>query len=316
MIGKIIIGKSFRGCISYCLEDKRIKNTQHITVKDRSEVLLYNLCYGQKNDLIRQFNDVRNLNPKLAKPVMHITLSFAAGEDMKRETLLSVIEDCAKDLGFDANQYIGLSHNDTAHQHIHIVANRIGFDAKTVKDSNNYQKISAFCRKMETKHGLQQVLSPRRFLSQSLRNLPRHDQRKVQLQKDITQCLLASDNYKHFEQLMKVKEYSIQRARGIVFYDSKKVRTKGSDVGYSLSKIEKILSHRKEQRPVLLLRINQDIKKDLSQRQKQSISTPNHRAKHPDLNELVYQLLKNESQQENTPHELLKKRKRQRGHHL
>lgn len=315
MIGKIMIGKSFRGCISYCLENK-ITDANKQAVKKRPEVLYYNLCYGEKSELISQFNDVRKLNPKLAKPVMHITLSFSVGESIKREALLSMIEDCAKDLGFRSNQYIAISHNDTAHQHIHIVVNRIGFDAKTVKDSNNYQKIAAYCRKMEIKHNLKQILSPRRFLSQAQRNLPRHDSRKEQLQKDIMQCLMASESYKHFEQLMKAKEYGIQRARGIVFYDPQKVRTKGSDVGYSLSKIEKILSLAKEQRPALLKRLNQDAKKALSQHQKQSTDTAHNRTQYPALNELVYQLLKPESLQENTPHELLKKRKRQQGHRL
>jgi hypothetical protein len=28
MIGKVIIGKSFRGCIAYCLEDKVLKEGQ------------------------------------------------------------------------------------------------------------------------------------------------------------------------------------------------------------------------------------------------------------------------------------------------
>lgn len=315
MIGKIIIGRSFRGCISYCLENK-ITDTSKQAVKNRSEVLYYNLCYGKKSELISQFNDVQKLNPKLAKPVMHITLSFSIGENIIREALLSMIEDCAKDLGFRSNQYIAISHNDTAHQHIHIVANRIGFDGKTVKDSNNYQKIAAYCRKMEIKHNLKQVLSPRRFLSQAQRNLPRHDSRKEQLRKDIIQCLMVSENYKHFELLMKAKEYGIQRARGIVFYDSQKVRTKGSDVGYSLSKIEKILSVAKQQRPALLKHLSQDTKKHLFQHQKQYMDAAHNNTQYPALNELVYQLLKPESLQENTPHELLKKRKKQQGHRL
>ncbi len=64
MIGKIIIGKSFRGCISYCLEDK-VLQSQEVGFKNRAEVLLFNQCYGNKKELIQQFNDVRHLNPKL-----------------------------------------------------------------------------------------------------------------------------------------------------------------------------------------------------------------------------------------------------------
>lgn len=41
---------------------------------------------------------------------------------------------------------------------MHVIANRIGFDKKTVSDSNNYQKTASFFRKMELKFNLRQVL--------------------------------------------------------------------------------------------------------------------------------------------------------------
>ena len=75
MIGKISIGKSLRHCISYALEDKLDLAKQAI-VKDRAELLAYNLCFGDKKELIQQFNEVRYLNLKLSKPVMHITLTI------------------------------------------------------------------------------------------------------------------------------------------------------------------------------------------------------------------------------------------------
>ena len=76
MIGKIKIGKSFRGCINYCLDKKQ------------AEVLAYNYCYGQKKELIEQFNDVRNLNQKLSSPVQHMTLSLPPGEKISKEKLI------------------------------------------------------------------------------------------------------------------------------------------------------------------------------------------------------------------------------------
>lgn len=240
MIGKIIIGKSFRGCISYCLD------------KQQSEVLDHNLCYGDKKDLIRQFNEVRNLNPKLQKPVQHITLSFPKGEQLSEFRLREIAAESARDLGFEKNQYIVVHHSDTGHQHIHIVVNRVGFDGKTVKDNHNYRKIAEFCRKMELKFKLQKVLSPRRYLPLEQRNLPRLDHRKEQLKTDIQESLSIAENYHHFADLMKSKGYQIEKARGIAFIDARKVRTKGSDVGYSLSRFEKILSIPKGQRPSII----------------------------------------------------------------
>ena len=181
MIGKITIGKSFRGCLLYCLNDKQKLHKDDVVFKNRAEVLMFNKCFGNQNELIQQFNEVRQLNPKLAKPVLHVTLSFAKDDKLDQNKLTAISEACAKDLGFENNQFVSIFHKDTEHPHMHIVANRIGFDKRTVSDSNNYQKTAAFCRKMELKYNLKQVLSPRRYLSKEQRLLPRNDERKKQL---------------------------------------------------------------------------------------------------------------------------------------
>ena len=92
-------------------------------------------------------------------------------------------QDCAHDLGFENNQYVAIFHKDTEHPHIHIVANRVGYDGKTVSDSNNYQKIARLCRKLELKHELKQVLSPNAFLPKELRQYQRLGRAKRKAEK-------------------------------------------------------------------------------------------------------------------------------------
>ncbi len=241
MIGKISIGKTFRAIINYCLNDKIRKDDQEQVMKDRAEILLYNKCFGNQKELVEQFTDVSHLNPKLSKPVFHIALSLAPQDQLRKDKLMEMCEQCAKEMGFENNQYIAVYHRDTNHQHLHIIANRIGFNKRTVSDSNSYQKVANYCRKMELKYQLKQVLSPRRYLSQQQRNIPRHDWRKERLQQDIQQMLSKSTSYQEFEQRMKEKGYAITKGRGILFTDEKKVKVKGSEVGYPLQKIEKIL---------------------------------------------------------------------------
>lgn len=238
MIGKIITGKSFRGCLLYCLHDK----TEKEAMKNRTEIISFNQCYGNSRDLIKQFNEVRELNPKLSKPVLHITLSVAPGEKLSAYRLSEVAEKCSESLGFKSNQYVAVLHKDTNHQHIHIIVNRVGFDGKTLNDSNNYRKIANFCREIEQEYGLKQVLNPRRFMSKELRHAPRMDARKLKLKTDILNSLLISKTYEEFERKMNLLSYSVIKARGIGFRDGQKVYTKGSDVGYSLGKIQAILS--------------------------------------------------------------------------
>lgn len=66
MIGKVIIGKSFGGCLHYCLSDKEQQHVREQVMTRRAEVLLYNQCYGNEKEIISQFNDVCKLNPNLA----------------------------------------------------------------------------------------------------------------------------------------------------------------------------------------------------------------------------------------------------------
>src|SRR5664279_24655 len=201
MIGKITIGKSFRGCILYCLNDKIQRPNQEETMNNRAEVLLFNKCYGNQKELIQQFNEVRWLNTKLSKPVLHITLSLPPGEKLANNKLMEICQACAKDFGFENNQFIAINHKNTDHQHLHIVANRIGFDKKSVSDSNNYKKIANFCRKMELQYELQHVLNPKKFLSKEMRLNPRLDLRKELLKACINNALNQSKNYAEFEQL-------------------------------------------------------------------------------------------------------------------
>ncbi len=125
---------------------------------------------------------------------------------------------------------------------IHIAANRVGFNGKVASDSNSYKRMASLCRNLEKQYQLKEVLSPRAFLSPQDRLLPRHDQRKERLKTDIRQTLEKVTFYSSFEKQMQALGYKLIKGRGISFIDDKKVKIKGSEVGFSLAKIEKILS--------------------------------------------------------------------------
>ncbi|HEY8690681.1 MAG TPA: relaxase/mobilization nuclease domain-containing protein [Chitinophagaceae bacterium] len=314
MIGKIMIGKSFRGCISYCMENKKIKQENNLSQINRAEVLLFNQCFGNTKELVQQFNETRQLNQKLSKPVLHITLSLAPGEKLEKGNLINMVQDCAKHFGFENNQFIAIIHNDTGHQHLHIVANRIGFDKKTISDSNSYKKMAAYCRQMEIKYDLQKVLSPKKFLPKELRKIPRIDTRKEAIKKDIQNALLLSKTYNDFESYLKDKKYQIIKGRGIAFIDKKGVYVKGSEVGYSLATIEKILLRSPEHKQII---ISMQKEKDSSvkkQWQQQSLNQEqkiSNKVKN-DLDKIADILLKPEITDNYIPNALLEKKKKKK----
>jgi len=52
MIGKVTTGKSFSGCLMYCLNDK-VQHETGLVIKDRAEILMFNQCYGNQKELIQ-----------------------------------------------------------------------------------------------------------------------------------------------------------------------------------------------------------------------------------------------------------------------
>jgi len=257
MIGKIATGKSFRGCINYLYEGRLQANRQEQkreAEKKQAQAIAFNQCFGDKKQLIKQFNEVRQINFKLSNPVFHATLSFAYADTTKlsNQDKADIANELAKAFRFENNQYVAISHGDTKHEHLHIVANRIGYDGKTASDSNSYKRMAEFCRQMEKQYQLTQVLSPARFLNpkqkqeQRQSQTPRTDNRKETLKQHIKAAIQSSKTVKEVKRRMELKGYQVELGRGIAFTDQQKVRFKGSQVGFALTDIERKLKQQQE----------------------------------------------------------------------
>ncbi|UKJ07930.1 relaxase/mobilization nuclease domain-containing protein [Solitalea lacus] len=296
-------------------QKKSLSLSDHLQHIDRAEILAFNNCFGNKRELASQFKDVQKLSKRVEKPVLHLSLRLAPDEILTKNQLIEIGQACAKEFGIEDHQYICVLHKDTKEQHIHIAANRVGFDGKVASDSNNYKLMANLCRRLEKQYQLKEVLNPRAFLSPKDRMLPRYDQRKEKLKADIKLTLSKVSQYSLFEKEMKVKGYIVIKGRGISFIDSKKVKIKGSEVGYSLSKIENTLL------------MNQKLKQ-LEPKQSDTsfinhtLSEKNNLMNHKSIllggftenssSNLLHQLLKNEPEVAETNPQLLKETKRRR----
>jgi hypothetical protein len=248
MVGKIGTGKSFRGCLNYLFQGRMqgTKEEQQLAAMQKQvEVIAYNQCFGDRLQLTREFIEVSKLNPKVSKPVFHISVSFAFGDagKLSSQDKADMAEKLAKDFGFNNNQYVVIAHRDTSHEHLHVVANRIGYDGKTASDSNNYKRIAAYCRKMELEYDLIKVLSPNKFLrpEQRVTQSQRVDQRKETLKGHLLQAIKQCTSIPDVKRYMEQHGYQVELGRGIAFTDAQSVRFKGSQVGYALLDIEKKL---------------------------------------------------------------------------
>ncbi len=151
MIGKIAPkGRGFRGLCAYALR------------QGRGQIVAGPMAGRTPRELSREFGALRRLNPKLTKAVAHLMLSPAPGDPPLTDSQWQAIADrYIEGMGYAQAPWVGIVHRDTDHQHLHIIACRIGFDGKTVSDANDFRKSEAVVRRLESEFELVSVASPK-----------------------------------------------------------------------------------------------------------------------------------------------------------
>ena len=130
MIGKIVKGTSFSGCVNYVLKE------------DKSRLLKAVGVYGSPEEIAEQFELQTLLNGKVKNTVGHISLSFSAedGDRIRDDDglMLKIAHDYMKLMGIENTQFIIARHTDRDHPHCHIVYNRVDNDGCTISDKVKY----------------------------------------------------------------------------------------------------------------------------------------------------------------------------------
>ena len=144
MIGKVITGKSFGGCIRYVVQK------QNAVILDAAGVRMQ-----QVNQLINDFNLQRKFNPDLGKAVGHIALSWSVNDQAKLsdEVMVKIAKEFLQKMNIQHTQYLVVKHSDKEHPHIHIVYNRVNNDGKTISDNFQKQRNVQVAKELTLKHG-------------------------------------------------------------------------------------------------------------------------------------------------------------------
>lgn len=160
MIAKAVKGKGFRGALEYDLK------------KGHGQLIFTNMAGQNPRQLAAEFGEIRKLKPNLNKAVLHVSLSAAIGEQLTNEQWKAIGQRYLDGMGLENNQFIMTRHSDTAHEHIHILANRIRLDGGVTSDSQDYKKQETVMRVVELEFGLQSVASS----TQSERKAPKKEE--------------------------------------------------------------------------------------------------------------------------------------------
>ena len=145
MIAKAVKGTGFRGALAYDL------------APEKGALLDTNLAGETPRELAAEFGAIRALRPTLGKAVLHVSLTAAPGEQLSDAEWRDIGQQYLAGMGFSDHQYVLTRHTDTAHDHIHLVANRIGYDGAVVSDSRDYPRQEQLMREIEREYGLQEV---------------------------------------------------------------------------------------------------------------------------------------------------------------
>ena len=260
MIARINFDVSFGNKLGYCLEQKQtVKQGQKPAQSvGRAEILYYNQCYGDREALVRQFEEVRKQNYNIRKPVLHLVLSLPPGEKVSKSLFVDLSRDAARALDFERHQYVAILHKDKAHPHVHIVANRIGFDRHTMVNQYTIRRINRLCREAELRYNLTRVQSMRWYRTPAERNNPSQHYRLIQLREWVEQELKQSFTLEEFKGRLRMRGYQVYKTEhGIAFKDADDVVMRGYKAGYPWKKIELALAENERLRQAQVLRQRQ-----------------------------------------------------------
>lgn len=198
MIGKIVKGRSFKGCISYVLGDKnaQILATEGVLATDTKSII--NSFYMQSL-----------LNPNLSKCVGHIPLSFSPDdkERMTDQFMERLAKEYMQAMGIKNTQYLIVRHSNTNHPHLHIVFNRVDYDGKTISDKNDRYRNEKVCKQLKDKYNLTYGKGKENVNVQKLKGA---EQTKYEIYHAIKSILPKVKSWQQFEDAFKQQGISIE----------------------------------------------------------------------------------------------------------
>ena len=140
-------GNSFRSTLSYVYQEgiELPEDEQAVTIEENN--VFGNSTAGQAR-VMRTFAVER---PSIKTPVMHLQINFHPDEKLTNEDAKQVIYSILSDIGVSADncQYVIVQHRDKAHNHYHVVLNRVCLDQSIIETHRIKDRLQVACDKVE-----------------------------------------------------------------------------------------------------------------------------------------------------------------------
>lgn len=158
MKAKVGRGGGFRGALNYVFDESSAQRTAEKggTGRPKEPELVGGTMSGRiARALAQEFGAVRKLRPDIERPVWHASLSCPPGERLAAEQWNEVAADFMQRMGFpEGTPYVAVRHQDTAHDHIHIVASRVNLGGEVWLGQWEAMKAIEATQQLEKAHGL------------------------------------------------------------------------------------------------------------------------------------------------------------------
>lgn len=169
MIAKIVKGRGFRGALNYLFQG------------NRATIIGGNLSGLTPRELAAEFGQFRKLRPAVGKAVVHIPLS-AHPEDrpMTDAEMAEIADRFTRGMGYADSPHVFVRHNDTDHQHMHLLLCRVDRHGNAVSESNDYRNAEQLLRQIERDYRLRTVDAPGAKTPKHKKNTPKEDDMNTQ----------------------------------------------------------------------------------------------------------------------------------------
>ena len=245
MIAKITKGSSFGIAVNYVAD----------TMKQTLIIDHDGLRTIDAPHIIRSFEAQAKLNPKIGKPVGHISLSFSIRDKdrLTNSIMVEIAREYMNKMGICNTQYIIGRHFDKEHPHIHILYNRVDNKGKTISDRNDRFRSAKICKELTLSHNLYLPLGKGNVKTYRLREPDRSRYQIYQtLEQIVPKCTNWNDLIKQLETQGIKTEFKYKgqsnEIQGVTFIKNG-FRFNGSKVDkkYSYSKTDFQLRHNRQQ---------------------------------------------------------------------
>ena len=169
MIPKINgLGRSFAGVAAYCLhdapepDDRRPRTSERVGWADTRNLATFRPERAARlmAATAKAAPDLKRLaggspgGRKLAKPVLHYSLSWARDETPDKGEMNRAVDESLEALGLEGHEALIVAHEDTRHPHVHVIANRVDPETgKAAKLGNSKLRLSRWAEGYERAQG-------------------------------------------------------------------------------------------------------------------------------------------------------------------